>query len=204
MTRYLDYIRSIQQIDWDRIHFLDESHIVPRRLHKKRVFGLVNERTYITRNSLHSKTATITILTSVGPTSETILLDYTEQKNDQWSFFNFVHWACIRGSLKPGDFLVSDNAPIHGAENSYVALDILLDLYGVRLIFFPSYSPELNPCELVFNVLKGQIKNKRKEDLPIYQEVLKSLAVINEDMMMKFYRSCIFPKILLPDVIINQ
>jgi len=85
MTRYLDYIRSIQQIDWDRIHFLDESHIVPRRLHKKRVFGLVNERTYITRNSLHSKTATITILTSVGPASETILLDYTEQQNDQWS-----------------------------------------------------------------------------------------------------------------------
>jgi transposase len=43
-----------------------------------------------------------------------------------------------------------DNAPIHKAEDMLRVLEPILDLANVRLFFLPKYSPELNPCEMVF------------------------------------------------------
>jgi hypothetical protein len=45
---------------------------------------------------------------------------------------------------------VMDNAPVHVARDMLNVLDAVLDLAGVRLFFLPKYSPELNPCEMVF------------------------------------------------------
>jgi hypothetical protein len=43
-----------------------------------------------------------------------------------------------------------DNAPIHVADDMLRVLETILDLADVRLFFLPKYSPELNPCEMVF------------------------------------------------------
>jgi transposase len=45
---------------------------------------------------------------------------------------------------------VMDNAPIHVADDMLGVLETILDLADVRLFFLPKYSPELNPCEMVF------------------------------------------------------
>ena len=59
----------------------------------------------------------------------------TNHTNDKWDFVRTITWFIRRGGLIAGDVLV-------------------LDLAGVRLIFLPAYSPELNPCELVFGHVK--------------------------------------------------
>jgi len=46
-------------------------------------------------------------------------------------------------------------------------LHIVLEFFGVHLIFLPAYSPELNPCELVFNVVKAHVRNYRDGFSPL-------------------------------------
>jgi transposase len=49
-----------------------------------------------------------------------------------------------------GDIFIADNAKTHFSEDIVEALELLLAGSNVTLIFLPTYSPELNPCELVF------------------------------------------------------
>ncbi len=53
-------------------------------------------------------------------------------------------------SLMLDGLQVMDNAPIHCAEDMLRVLETILQLANVRMFFLPKYSPELNPCELVF------------------------------------------------------
>ena len=63
-------------------------------------------------------------------------------------------------ALKPGDFVVVDNCPIHHnrAEN---LLTHMLDRIGIEYIFTPTYSPNLNPVELCFNHIKTMFKREQ-------------------------------------------
>ena len=50
-----------------------------------------------------------------------------------------------------------DNAPIH-RNRAGEALGEWLDDIGCTLVYLPTYSPEFNPAELVFNQLKTILK----------------------------------------------
>jgi len=53
LLRYAVYIDSIQSIPWDKLKFMDEAHIVSRSLSKKKVLGVVNQRTWVPSSDLH-------------------------------------------------------------------------------------------------------------------------------------------------------
>ena len=57
-----------------------------------------------------------------------------------------------------------DNASIHFAAEVALPLSELFDTAGVRLVFLPAYSPELNPCELVFAQVKNGLRRRRRGD----------------------------------------
>ena len=44
-------------------------------------------------------------------------------------------------------------------------LDELCRMYGVKLVYLPPYSPELNPIESAFNVFKFHLRKSTCEDL---------------------------------------
>ncbi|KNF03100.1 hypothetical protein PSTG_03684 [Puccinia striiformis f. sp. tritici PST-78] len=82
----------------------------------------------------------------------------------------------------PNSVLVMDNAPVH--HNGRIA-DIC-DAANVLLVYLPPYSPDLNPIEKVFSVLKSQIKRHgiltdTNEDPEIIKDFLTTF--INEDLM---------------------
>jgi hypothetical protein len=60
--------------------------------------------------------------------------------NDQ---LDFIHFVCEAGCLGAGDYLICDNAQIHGAANTFEILTEILKMAGVELVYLPSYSPEL-------------------------------------------------------------
>ena len=51
------------------------------------------------------------------------------------------------------DIVVLDNCAIRHYEGVY-AFSEWLDSIGIDVVYLPVYSPEFNPCELVFNKLK--------------------------------------------------
>jgi hypothetical protein len=63
-------------------------------------------------------------------------------------------------------------------------------LAGVQIRFLPAYSPELNPCELVFGLVKTDMRMHRS-DQRMWLEMLLSLTKINPAKLANMYRHCI-------------
>ena len=56
--------------------------------------------------------------------------------------------------LKPGQFVVMDNASFHKSQKTRE----LIESVGCKLIFLPPYSPDLNPIEKFWANMKRWIK----------------------------------------------
>jgi transposase len=91
--------------------------------------------------------------------------------------------------LVNGDYLILDNASVHRDHHNLPILNDLLQANHIELIYLPTYSPELNPCELVFQYIKKTIKN-RKQNGRLLDLVVQSISNITEEMMLEFYNHC--------------
>lgn len=56
--------------------------------------------------------------------------------------------------LKPGTTIVMDNASIHKSGET----KLLIEKHQCKLLFFPAYSPDLNPIEKVWARVKSIIR----------------------------------------------
>ncbi len=84
------------------------------------------------------------------------------------SFRTYVDQV-LAPTLKPGDVVILDNSPPAGGirraplgSHKGKAVRRAIRASGVRLLFLPPYSPDLNPIEQVFATLKHLIR-KAKE-----------------------------------------
>ena len=80
---------------------------------------------------------------------EDVLITECAVNGDRFSHFI---WTCLLPLLLPFNnvnpmSVVMDNASIHHTENT-----------GAKLLFLPSYSPDLNPLEPVFSKVKAILK----------------------------------------------
>jgi hypothetical protein len=92
--------------------------------------------------------------------------------------------------LAPGDIFVVDNAKLHKAARIVQALGDALASVNVRLVFLPTYSPEFNPCELIFAQVKGYLRAHRGS-CTFAAEVVKGFAQVSRENVFGFYRKCI-------------
>lgn len=141
----------------------------------------------------------MTILTSACALDTPVFFDYRIETNTQWDFCDFVLYCCQEGHLVPGDYLMVDNAAVHWAQDSSPILTQILAAFQITLVKLPTYSPELNPCELVFSKLKGQIRRHRSPGLSILEEVTLAMCSISHQDVNNFYTHCLYPDILLPE-----
>ncbi|EIE91732.1 hypothetical protein G6F55_004121 [Rhizopus delemar] len=56
-----------------------------------------------------------------------------------------------------GHYLVMDNAPIHTSDN----IAKCVESCGYRCAYLPPYSPELNPIEQFWSVVKSKVKRNK-------------------------------------------
>ena len=75
-----------------------------------------------------------------GPTTKTVFETYVEQ--------------VLAASLSPGQVVILDNLAAHKVER----VRELVEARGRRLLFLPSYSPDLNPIEEAFSKIKGALR----------------------------------------------
>ncbi len=91
----------------------------------------------------------------------------------------------------PNSVIILDNAKIHHNED----LIDYLQAFGIRVEFLPPYSPDLNPIELAFSVLKNFLKNNRdfieSHNDPIYALFLASLHITSA-MAEGFFRGTVY------------
>jgi transposase len=134
----------------------------------------------------------LTILTDVSPfPTFPLLIDIRENSNDQWDFLTFIISSIRMGYLRAGDYLILDNASVHGGTESWPLLKEILDAAEVSIVFLPTYSPEFNPCELVFAFLKQELRINRNLEEDFIPELLRSLIKIDRAHIIKCYLHCL-------------
>jgi len=71
----------------------------------------------------------------------------------------FLYWIdnILRPELKKGQVVIMDNCSIHKS----VKVREAIESAGCRLIYLPPYSPDLNPIENYWAVMKNNIKKIR-------------------------------------------
>ena len=72
-----------------------------------------------------------------------------------------------------------------------ITLLVCQDHLVIRMLFLPTYSPELNPCELVFSQVKRYIRAHRNSDEPLLVDLVMALASVSTQNVLGYYDHCI-------------
>jgi len=143
---------SVERLDWEAGHlvFIDESNA---RTNLVRQYGrcLRGRRLVSYAPHGHWKTTTfVAALRQDGFTAPMVL----DGAMDGKAFLAYVQQVLVP-TLKQGDLVVMDNLASHkrtGVRES-------IEAAGGRLLYLPSYSPDLNPIELAFSKLKWLLRS---------------------------------------------
>jgi uncharacterized membrane protein YuzA (DUF378 family) len=104
-------------------------------------------------------TYTIIGLCGVDTSTPPFFFNLNQFTNDSEAFSIAVEEAIIAGFLKSGDILVMDNAAIHVFGENDVLVDFLWENFGIHMLMLPTCSPELNPIELLWQILVQRLKS---------------------------------------------
>lgn len=81
--------------------------------------------------------------------------------------FNLWIEECLCPELKQWDVVVLDNASFHKSDRTR----ILIEKRGAKLLYLPPYSPDMNPIENYWAILKAYVR-KRNTSFDIFYDVL--------------------------------
>jgi transposase len=93
-------------------------------------------------------------------------------------------------TLRPGQVVVLDNLGAHHARE----VAGVLAAAGVRVVYLPPYSPDMNPIELAFGKVKAALKRiavRTRDALEL--AIQEALATITAADARAFYAHCGFP-----------
>jgi transposase len=75
--------------------------------------------------------------------------------------FNGWLEKCLLTKLRAGQVVVMDNASFHKSKRTKE----LIESVGCRLLYLPPYSPDFNPIEHIWAVLKSYYKTAKQQGL---------------------------------------
>ncbi len=90
-------------------------------------------------------------------------------------------------TLRSGQIVVLDNLSVHKSER----VRQLIQARGCRLLYLPSYSPDLNPIEQAFSKLKAILRRVQARTIEALQTALAyALAAITTHDARAWFRYC--------------
>lgn len=181
------YELSVADIDSRRLVFIDEIGFNRRCYGRRYGWALASRRAVSTQPFVRGpKYSMITAMNYNG----VVAYKLVEGSANAASFMDFLindlgpHIGANGGD---NTVLILDNASIHKS----ALLRETVALFGARFLFLPPYSPDFNPIELLFGVLKQLAKRHRdmcEADLP--RAVVAILSTFTAADCQAFMRHC--------------
>ena len=145
----------------------------------------------VNEGRLTAPTITTTLLTSTDPRDKPLTVNFRNQTNSQYDFRRFIVLCLKLNVLRRGDYLIMDNAKIHHAVDTFAGIRIGLRRRGIKILFMPTYSPELDPCELVFSQVKKHIRQTWMRDNLHFEDTIKNgFNLVKRTNMENYYDHC--------------
>ncbi len=157
---------------------------------RRRALGPAGQAVIQPRVGNFGTTYTAMTLISLDPTKP-VFVRASVETNNQFKFLHFVLRAIRDEYLSFGDILVLDNSRIHTGQEMFEVLMELLEENGIQIMFLPTYSPELNPIELVFGKVKQHLRDHRDDRYPFWYNICIGFSLITQDLIFKYYNKCI-------------
>ena len=149
-----DYMLRVSQYAYDMLVFFDESAANEHTMLRKRGWSLFGIKPSVKRPLKRSERWSILPAYTING----IMAYYIHQgainsARFEWFLSNEVLPRCSRFP-GPNSILVMDNCSTHHSPG----VSELCDQFGVLLIYLPPYSPDFNPIEELFSVIKAWLK----------------------------------------------
>jgi len=145
------------ELDPDRLVFLDET-AAATNMARRYGWAPRGERCRLSAPQGHHKTTTVTAALRTSGLCATALCDGPTNGR---RFRSYVTETLVP-DLQPGDIVVMDNLPAHKVAGVREAIEAV----GARLLYLPSYSPDLNPIEQAFAKLKALRRGAAARTIP--------------------------------------
>ena len=81
---------------------------------------------------------------------------------------------------------------MHIGEESYDAIQSAIDAAGVKIVFLPAYSPELDAGEFVFQEIKKVVRRHRTPEEKLWIDTLLACSTITHTKMFSFYQQALY------------
>ena len=87
----------------------------------------------------------------------------------------FCGWfeKCLCPKLKPGDYVIWDNAAFHRGDE----LKEIAEKFDINIIYLPAYSPDLNPIEKLWANFKRNLRKVVKLYAKFQDAMTKALLL---------------------------
>jgi transposase len=202
--QYLDWIVSIPVPDWSKLKYLDESSFAPRgkfihfnqlniflaALRRRKAMSPIGTPVFIAHtHRIDPKPLNIMSMIQLHPDAPIVpyLVIGTTTADD---LVQFICKVRDLNFLVDGDFLIMDNSSVHFAFSNHIRLQQLQAEIGFSIVFLPPYSPELNPIEQIFGIIKRNIRQKLQANSRFKSVVSEAFSNITFDMILNTYVRC--------------
>lgn len=126
---------------------------------------------------------TVTIVGAIRLGTRPLLMTHPGSVNGR-VFLHFVRRRLVPW-IRPGDVVVMDNLNSH----KMLAVRTAIEAAGATPIYLPTYSPELNPIELLWPHLKRALRHARIDTEPeLRQEVRRLRPSVPLDHIAGWFR----------------
>ena len=145
--------------------------------------ALCGERVYA--SSPHGHWQTTTMISSMRVDGSTACMT-VDGATDTEVFEVYVQHV-LSPTLQPGDVVIMDNlSPHKGA-----AVQRLIEKAGAKIVFLPSYSPDLNPIEKMWSKVKSDLRTtEARNQQALNDAIAASLSSITRQNAVNWFLSC--------------
>ena len=174
LTKQKLYKLSNQKTNWNNVISIDETYIY---LNSKPNYGWSKKGTRIF-NYQKSNPIKYSIIMAI---SNKKIIGYQIYKSNInfHLFYNFLIGLSFKFTNK---IFLMDNVSFHKNNK----LRLMAEYFDNKIMFIPPYSPQFNPIEEVFSVLKNNLRRTPITDLNDISKIIKSL---NKLQISKFYNN---------------
>ena len=177
----------------EQLVFADESHF--NRLTLRRPYAWAKRGDRASRYEFQFRGSKYSILPALS-LDGILHLEVVENAVTGAAFRRFVEGLLPRMNKwpLPNSVLVIDNASIH----KVAGIRELVEEHGMRLMFLPSYSPDLNPIELSFSSIKAWLRANRdevnwemeSENGTVYNALWQAVYSVTPEKARGWYKHC--------------
>jgi len=166
-------------LDFDSLVFLDETGF-KASIHRDRGWAPIGETPTVIAPYRGENVTAIGAIRLTGDCGLTLLEGYMNKVD----FLRYLR-DVLGPSLREGDWVVMDNLRSHTSKEAHQ----VLAEFGAKPLFLPPYTPEYNPIEFCWGIMKARFRQ-----LPLVKgvtAVIDRVAALWKELDVTLFRRCI-------------